>query len=504
MKQKNDSPVYRPLVTKDREMKRRRQIPAQLLLATIIALGTGIVGYFLAEMTGVLAIPAIVGKSLPADRFVVGYTEDSQPVLGSWQAKSADEATLTYFDLAGAPLGDAQWSSAIKVPAVTARPRRWADRIIFLEHQGHQQNFEGLWYLDSGDSAEPGAAFSAWSRESAQPVGYLGTAGFRAQPLAPDERFADVLDVGYYWPHGMTLLLTETQVFLVDLGRRKTHLLFDKLATPPRLLSKSAGMPSLDGPYPWGFGMVSFPGGGHQSKAGVFTGDAVTLIDFGTPNPFEEPKITMRSFPLPDEARGRTFSYADGEKGTLTVAVTDPPAFNATTQRQRIYQVPEGKTATAPRELELPRFPGEERSVFAMGLLPLASPVLEAVQAVALGQHSWHDFAGMNGPADYALALWWRDRWLLGLTGAVASALAAICFRRQVRFQVSPVERVVWPLLVFLLGLPGWIGYRYCRRWPPVEFCESCHRPAPRNVETCAVCRHGFPLPVATGSEIFA
>src|ERR1700733_12286476 len=116
MKQKNDSPVYRPLVTKDREMKLPRQIPAQLILATIIALGTGIVGYSLAEVTGMLAT-AFAGKSLPPDRFVVGYPEDSQPVLGSWQAESADEATLACFDSAGTPIGDTQWSWAIKVPA---------------------------------------------------------------------------------------------------------------------------------------------------------------------------------------------------------------------------------------------------------------------------------------------------------------------------------------------------------------------------------------------------
>ena len=94
--------------------------------------------------------------------------------------------------------------------------------------------------------------------------------------------------------------------------------------------------------------------------------------------------------------------------------------------------------------------------------------------------------------------------WSFCLTALISAALAALCFRRQRRYGVPLAERIGWPLFVFLFGLPGWIGYRYCRRWPVLEECEACHVPAPRNTEACPACQRGFPLPAATGSEIFA
>jgi hypothetical protein len=46
----------------------------------------------------------------------------------------------------------------------------------------------------------------------------------------------------------------------------------------------------------------------------------------------------------------------------------------------------------------------------------------------------------------------------------------------------SRTQRVVWPLFVFLLGLPGWIGYRYTVAPSAVEFLV----PALRGTEVFA------------------
>ena len=61
--------------------------------------------------------------------------------------------------------------------------------------------------------------------------------------------------------------------------------------------------------------------------------------------------------------------------------------------------------------------------------------------------------------------------------------LAVLCYRRQMLYQTSLIQRLFWPLVVFLFGVPGWIGYRYCRRWPPLDVCPACHELAPQDQE---------------------
>ena len=70
-------------------------------------------------------------------------------------------------------------------------------------------------------------------------------------------------------------------------------------------------------------------------------------------------------------------------------------------------------------------------------------------------------------------------RSLAGLVGAlligVISAIAA--YRRQRRFALPGA--IGWAIFAFLLGMPGWIAYRFHRAWPVVEECPACDQPAP-------------------------
>src|SRR5581483_5761393 len=56
----------------------------------------------------------------------------------------------------------------------------------------------------------------------------------------------------------------------------------------------------------------------------------------------------------------------------------------------------------------------------------------------------------------------------------VALGLAWLCYRRQVRYAAEGAGRWLWPVYVFLFGLPGWVGYLTSRRWPTLERCPSC------------------------------
>jgi hypothetical protein len=87
---------------------------------------------------------------------------------------------------------------------------------------------------------------------------------------------------------------------------------------------------------------------------------------------------------------------------------------------------------------------------------------------------------------------------------AVAAGLALLCYRRLARYGAGRAERVVWPAFVFLLGLPGWVGFRFARPWPVREPCPACGAAAPRDRTACAACGAEFPPPSLKGTEVFA
>src|SRR5205814_417449 len=85
------------------------------------------------------------------------------------------------------------------------------------------------------------------------------------------------------------------------------------------------------------------------------------------------------------------------------------------------------------------------------------------------------------------------------LVQLLAAGLAVLCYRRQVRYHANWSERVAWLLFVLVLGLPGWIGYRFGRSWPVLDSCPACGVRVPLDRHDCACCESEFPLPAAKG-----
>jgi hypothetical protein len=92
---------------------------------------------------------------------------------------------------------------------------------------------------------------------------------------------------------------------------------------------------------------------------------------------------------------------------------------------------------------------------------------------------------------------------LLALVG-VALILALAAWRRARAFGLPAREGAAWAIFVFLLGIPGYAGYRLARRWPPRVECPRCHVPVPRDRRECAWCHAPFPAPAPRGIEVFA
>lgn len=97
------------------------------------------------------------------------------------------------------------------------------------------------------------------------------------------------------------------------------------------------------------------------------------------------------------------------------------------------------------------------------------------------------------------VALFWPTLLVVYVLSAV---LAWLAYRRQRRFGLPGAG--AWAVFVWLLGLPGWLAYRWHRRWPVLAPCAECHHPVPRDREACVACGHSFAPAPPNGAEVFA
>lgn len=118
--------------------------------------------------------------------------------------------------------------------------------------------------------------------------------------------------------------------------------------------------------------------------------------------------------------------------------------------------------------------------------------------ALALGPYYWNRHS-LSETFSSMVADNWPPLIVISMISAV---LAVLTYRRQRRFALSGAG--AWAAFVFLLGAPGWLAYRWHRRWPVLQPCSECHKPAPRDRDACASCGQLFPPPAPIGTEMFA
>jgi len=136
------------------------------------------------------------------------------------------------------------------------------------------------------------------------------------------------------------------------------------------------------------------------------------------------------------------------------------------------------------------------------GLSSLLSPVPSAwIAAGAVGLPMAHIKSGEAPDYRSALARSVSEIWPGILISVVLSAGATwLCLKRQ-RQYAAPWTRT-WAVFVFLFGIPGLLGYLFCRSWPPQEECPACHEEVPRDRECCSRCHADFPEPAPKGIEV--
>jgi len=408
------------------------------------------------------------------------FTEDGQPYLWHWDP---DPERITYVDLDGNPVEGDNYSHGVSLtPGDFDRqdqPLQWSLRISPLQVRD-RNTIPSHWYLMRDARSNGGAYLVGYSAKTKQRIGFIGTAGFRTEPLPREEWFA----VEGYSPAWYTnadeegnvegsrfALNCVSKIFVVNLETHQVQVIADDLPLPVRSIQTFAR--------------------GRVWYLALLTDDALYLI---------EAEGQRRVFPLPAALQGRPLDFGLRPDGGLTVAVALPQVFGSAETHDLVYVLAADGTLSEPRQVTLKSASNDNESMF---LLLFGSPLPELF-TLLVGDWQWKRYEGIHSASQYAKLVWWRDRWWIFAATLEAAFLAAICYRRQSRFRFPMVQRIVWAGFVFLFGIPGWIGYRHCRHWPVLEVCPSCQRPSPRNDEVCAVCGREFPAPELKGTEIFA
>ncbi|HZY85304.1 MAG TPA: hypothetical protein VFE78_10770 [Gemmataceae bacterium] len=429
-------------------------------------------------------------------------------------AEAVRHGAESYRDLEGNPVprpaaDNAHWLKSKTLPA--ALPERagagdvtWADRIhTFADGRSPA----GYWYFIS--DGRPGGAgyFVCYDSKSNACLGHLGTAGFRAGPLPPDERIpfggatsgpqSRVLcteqqrgptdhpdeNAAGQAPRGslstwdVYVLGPGGKVYHADLQKRTLEVILDE----PGLRSAAVVQGVLDTER------------GTPHYLAVRTDDAVLVLD--------ERGSPLKRWPVPETMRDRDFNYAESRAGEAVLIWSGPfDPLVPQVEHRVAWVATDGRCREA--GVSLP-YPGARSLPVLEGVVfpsPLALGGYLASQRTGELLH-----AGLAATYPEALARALTEfRAALALALLVGCGLAVLCHRRQMRFGAGRTERVLWPLFVLALGLPGWVGYRFGRSWPVLEACPGCEARVPRDRAGCARCEAEFPPPPLKGTEVFA
>ncbi|NOX56889.1 MAG: hypothetical protein GXP27_21100 [Planctomycetes bacterium] len=394
------------------------------------------------------------------------------------------------------------------------RPARrrlaWDLRIIARSDSRRPPTY---WYLIHDGDPKGRAYFVGYDRNTKQCVGYIGRRGFSRTPPTEEECFAVPVTTGGVHD----VVTTSRQVYVPRLTEPSTH--FSPL-DPGRIpawriyLATSDGLLEVDlqrravrkllqddgiisagiGQGPWSEAASASTASADREFLAVRCVDRVVFL-----GPEGQP---MKTVPLPKPCqRAEEMNIRCLPAGGVIVDAAWPDRSTGLV-RHELYWMQEGGEVVRNETAVLRRFAPPRPLFLAAGLcasLPVPAflagwvTVLDPLNYLGSGE------TGYRAALARSLSYFWPG---LAVVVAVSAWLAGLAYRRQNRYAAG--SPWLWAVFVFLLGLPGFVGYRFGRHWPTLETCPECQRSVPRDRLTCTACNQTFHAPAPTGTEIFA
>jgi hypothetical protein len=424
-----------------------------------------------------------------------------------------NQSLATYRDLSGrvqdAPdnndlISAMHMSDEHPLPGSLSPHRGWDQRLrLFVDE--HEPTV--TWFFVHDGKTEGAGYFVGYERESNRRVGFIGLAGFRADPVPGDERipvlgalasdyaFWSSAPVSIYsgkgwvlrpesWdlPPRLVYVPSGNRLLKIDLAARTVKTVFET-AEP----IGSLGIPTL-----------SYWSGGHSKKERpilVRTPQKIHVLD--------HKHNIIRVFTIPSEldrkSLVRWYEIGNGQAITeFTPSSSTADSDNVT--KRTVYRIANDGSMQDRFELTLHnrmRLLDRQTLTYVLALgLPV--PTIQFVVNLLIAIDQTQSF-----PA--ALPVLIRNSGLsLIAVFALSSILALMAWRRSRSFGLLKRAQIAWAVFVLLFGVPAYLGFLFFRRWPIRLPCPNCHAQAPRDRTACAECGTRFPNPSLKGIEIFA
>jgi hypothetical protein len=473
-----------------------------LSLATVLAVGFVVVwgiGSLWAVQLGMHVAGAI------PEHEVLVFLADGTPRVAHYDSQYRSRR---YRDLEGNPVAppesEAGELAAVRLPAapssaLSAGPVPWEHRICSFTDG---QTPAVYWYFLSDGRADGTGYFVGYDSQSKVRVGYLGRAGFLDREPAAEERFPCGRSMplssqplhnptehpenrptlrarrGDLSPWSVYVAGLDHRVYRADLQTRTVRVVLDEPGLRTTVLTRTA--PDQEA--------------GALVRLAARTDDTVLVLnDSGT---------VQQRYPIPEGLREQTWNFAETTGGEALVTRITPFENRAGQLEYRIFHIaPDGNYRET--AVVLPTGGGGLQLQVAGGVVIPSPLFLGGLVSTLVAREVRESGRAATWPDAVALA-WAESAPALLIAQVLAAGLAVLCYRRQVRYAAGGLERIAWPVFVLLLGLPGWIGYRFGRSWPTLEACPECGALAPRDREACAGCTAEFAPPALRGTEVFA
>lgn len=497
-------------------MRRHTRLLHYLILAFLVAMGIefawGFMAAFIEEsLLREQVAPALEGEPTRTERGILIryhsqiHVQSDGTILVSEDGYHAEQA---FFDLDLQPVklsGNERWviAAALREP-LQLRERfdwsPWRERLAQIASHPPRQ----AWYFVHDGRRDSRGYFVGYDEPSKRLLGYIGKRGFAPEPPPRDEQFegdgrrqwgqGNVLR-GYQngrrsYPGGIQVrtadaLLPESVQFLLADGRLWKIDLTRRSSTP---LTKDEGILSFD--------IVHMPSEtGDNAAAGQTQSDSAGLI-IRTPTTIKLIDLDGQqklAWPIPDEMRGQGISWFILDDGSALAQWSERQGDRSFWWQTELARVDRDGAISRKASFELFQRAWQSPGWTAAAAVP--APVLFVS---FLATMYWNPISPAVDLSDLLAENWG----VLAALGAISAVLAALAYRRQTRFALAGAG--AWAAFVFLLGPPGWLAYRWHRRWPVLQSCGECQRPAPRDRESCTSCGRVFAPPSLTGTEIFA
>ena len=497
-----------------------------MLLAILLAGGAAFVwAFFIIQIH--TSIPT--GPAEDPIRRQVLVLNDGTPVIQSEPYSASDSRDRKSHDLDGVLLDDHRGLDYSLHGDLLAGPKQvrepldgidWSHRLVSFYDKRRPRSFH--WYFMHDGQTDGRGYFVGYEEKSKLLVGHIGRKGFQEnRPTSEDCFRVDARKMycraaiprsrvygaapnttgGYsHWPGDRSLirwnlrhtacLLTDEGIVAIDLRSREVEIVYESTEVVSigvtAKLEDLPDQPKIDSP---GY----FPYKRHDFLLARMP-DRVLAFDPRGRETF--------SCPIPDELADVSFNclLLTGSTGATMVLRDTRLAEQGGTIDRLIWMDAKGQVVRR-EEVSLVGPPREFEALMTSLIFPSPAILVCGVLGVLL-------LAELESPTEYdfnaaGLASLFAEYWPTVLILLLMSLAAAyVCFRRQRRYALAGTR--AWVAMVFLFGIPGLLGYLFCRRWPVLAACPACHAPAPRDRQCCSACDTPFPEPELKGIEVFA